>query len=348
MTDANATDVATVTPWPGLSPWHEPFVRDLLVGRERWPHALLLTGPAGIGKRIVVQHLAQALLCESPGAEGMACGNCDGCRYVAAGAHPDLRILEPLERNEEGEVKRLDAIPVPQVRALTEFVQLTSHRRGRKVALIVPAERLNGAAENALLKTLEEPPPGTYLLLVSHQPGRLRATTLSRCRRIAVPFPPADAAVAWLTAQGVSDAAVALGHAAGAPYAALAQLPLEDERSAWIAALGAPATLSTLALAARIDAAGREERKERVGAAIDWMLGWSVDLARVAAGGAPRFNPDATVRLKALAGQVAGVALSRYHRSLLWQRDRLAHPLVPRLVAEALLIEYRNLFDHGG
>jgi DNA polymerase-3 subunit delta' len=265
-----------------------------------------------------------------------------------AGTHPDLRVLEPLERNEDGDAKRLEAIPVVQVRGLTDFVQLTSHRGGRKVGLIVPAERLNSAAENALLKTLEEPPPDTYLVLVSHQPGRLRATTLSRCRRIPVPFPPTDAATRWLAAHGVSDAAAALGHAAGAPYAALAQLALHDERATWITALGKPASLSALGLAARIDAAGRDERKDRLAAALDWMLGWSVDLARVAAGAAPRFNPDARVRLDALAGQVAGVALSRYHRSLLRQRDRLAHPLVPRLVAEALLIEYRSLFDHGG
>ena len=320
----------------------------LLADRARWPHALLLAGAPGIGKRVLARHVVRALLCERPRPGGLACGECDGCRYVAAGQHPDLRILEPVERDEAGVEKRLDAIPVTQVRALIDFVQLTSHRRGNKVALIAPAERMNPSAANALLKTLEEPPADTYLLLVAHQPGRLPATIVSRCRRIDVPAPAADVAVGWLAAQGVRDAANALAEAGGAPYAALAQSVLQAERAAWIAALAEPAQLSAPALAARIDLASRDERKDRLAAAIDWLLAWTADLARVAAGGAPRRNLEAGAALVALARQVARVPLSRYHRSLLRHRARLSHPLTPRLVAEALLLEYQGLFDHGG
>ena len=348
MSDDRDDEGTAAAPWPPLSPWHEPLVRTLLADRARWPHALLLAGPAGIGKRIAAQHLARALLCERPRDGGIACGECDGCRYVAAGQHPDLRVVAPIERDDDGVEKRLDAIPVTQIRALTDFVQLTSHRQGNKVALIAPAERMNASAANALLKTLEEPPANTYLLLVADQPGRLPATVVSRCRRIDVPAPARADALAWLTARGVRDAANALAQAGGAPYSALALSSLQAERRAWLAALEEPARLSALALASRIDLAPRDERKDRLAAAIDWMLGWTTDLARVAAGGDARSNPDAVAALASLAKRVARVPLSRYHRSLLEHRARVSHPLTPRLVAEALLIDYQELFDDGG
>jgi DNA polymerase-3 subunit delta' len=232
------------------------------------------------------------------------------------------------------------------VRALTDFVQLSSHRQRAKVAVIAPAERMNAAAANALLKTLEEPPPGTYLVLVADQPGRLPPTILSRCRRFAAPLPaPADAR-AWLAAQGVEAPDLALAQAPAAPLAALAHADpgVQAERRAWVGALVAPERLSVQMLAARIDAGGRDERKARLAHALEWLIAWTADLARVAAGGTARQNPDAAPALAELASRVAPVALFRYHRSLLRQRAMLAHPLQPRLVAEALLIDYRALF----
>ena len=230
--------------------------------------------------------------------------------------------------------------------ALTEFVQLTSHRQRAKVAVIAPAERMHPAAANALLKTLEEPPADTYLILVSDQPGRLPATIRSRCRRLAAPLPAPAEALAWLALQGVTQPDLALAQAAGAPLAALAHADpdIEAERRAWIAALTLPSRLSASALAARIDAGGKDLRKARLAQALDWLIGWTSDLARVAAGDAARQNPDATGPLQRLAAQVAPVALFRYHRSLLRQRATLTHPLQSRLVAESLLIGYLALF----
>jgi len=124
----------------------------------------------------------------------LACGECPGCRYAAAGQHPDLLRLELLVIDpDEGTLQTVETIGIDRVRALTEFAQLTSHRQRAKVAVISPAERMNAAAANALLKTLEEPPPGTYVILVSDQPGRLPPTILSRCRKLAVPLSAEDA-----------------------------------------------------------------------------------------------------------------------------------------------------------
>jgi DNA polymerase III subunit delta' len=339
-------DVALVPAWPELLPWQRDAAHCALAGRTAWPHALLIDGPRGIGKRTFALNLARALLCENPGAGGAACGICAGCHYVAAGQHPDLRIIEPFILDDEGEVKTQDPIPVDRIRALTEWAQLTSHRGRAKVAVIVPAEAMNPAAANALLKTLEEPPPSTYLMLVAHQPGRVPATLRSRCRRLTAPRPTTAAATSWLEGHGVASATAALAQAGGAPLQALAMADgvLQAEREVWMRALSKPATLSPVALAARIEAAPKDQRRERLQQAIDWLITWTGDLSRAGAGGAPSRNTDFAPAIADLASAVAPIPLFRYYRTLLRERAWVAHPLQPRLVAEALLIGYRALF----
>lgn len=346
MTDVADDAGAPRAPWPALPPWLDALAAEVLAQRERWPHAWLIEGPRGIGKRALAMAFARALLCEAPQPGHAACGACAGCTWMTAGQHPDLRLVDLTELDDDGNPTPVDTIRIEAIRRLQAWTQVTSHRRGAKVAVIVPAERMNPAAANALLKTLEEPPPGTYLLLVAHQSGRLAATVASRCRRLPVPAPATDAALRWLEAQGVGDAAALLAQAGGAPLVALdlAEPALQAERGAWLAALAQPQALSPLALAARIELVAKDERRERLGAAIDWLIAWTADLARVAAGGSPRLNPDRAQALAALAPKVARISLFRYHRQLLGQRVLLTHPLQPRLVAEALLADYRALF----
>jgi DNA polymerase-3 subunit delta' len=233
------------------------------------------------------------------------------------------------------------------MRALIEFVQLSSHRQRAKVAVIAPADRMNPAAANALLKTLEEPPPSTYLLLVSERPARLPPTIVSRCRRVAAPRPSADAAKAWLIQQGVADPTLALAQSAGAPLAALpfTDADVQAERAAWLSAFARPDRLPVIALAERVEQGGKDARKARLALAIDWLIAWSSDIARAMAGVEPRFNPDRASDLATLARRVAPLALFRYHRSLLQRRATITHPLQPRLVAEAALIDYQSIFN---
>jgi DNA polymerase III subunit delta' len=333
-------------PWQSLLPWQGAAAARALSERARWPHALLVTGRRGIGKRSFALHFAKAALCEHPNADGSPCGRCAGCGYVAAGAHPDLRVIEPVERDEEGNIKPVDAILVDRIRELGEFVQLTSHRQRAKVALIAPAEAMNPAAANALLKTLEEPPPSTYLLLVSDQWGRLPPTIISRCRVLPAPEPDRDIAIAWLATRGIDRAELLLAEAGGAPLLALALADpgVQRERDALLDALAQPDKLSPVAFGARLDAYPKDERGARLADAVYWLLAWTSDLAAVASGGAPRFNPDRRDALAQLAARVARVGLFRYYRTLLRQRELLGHPLQPRLVAEALLFEYRATF----
>lgn len=178
-----------------LYPWHQQAWGHFsqLVCSDRWPSGLLLTGMVGLGLDRMAQNMSQLGLCREPHqAPVQACGQCRGCRQWLAGAHPDGFVVVP----EDG--KQL--IGVDQIRALAASLALT--RSGeRRIAVVRPADAMTLAAANSLLKTLEEPPLGTTLILVSHHPAKLPATIRSRCQSITVSVPPWDDALAWMAAQ---------------------------------------------------------------------------------------------------------------------------------------------------
>lgn len=188
---------------------------------DRVPHAVLVAGPAGLGKRAFVDALVAGVLCTSRAADGHACGECRGCRLRVAGTHPDLRRVT-FALNDKGEPR--SEIVVDQVRELGTRLVQTSQLGGWRVSVIDPAEAMNAAAANALLKTLEEPEPGAILVLVSDAPARLVATIRSRCQRIDARFPSREVAGQWLAARGIAPAlaAASLELAAGNPGMALA------------------------------------------------------------------------------------------------------------------------------
>ena len=212
--------------------------QQLVASLDRLPHALLIHGAPGVGKLALAERFAQRLLCESKGQSAAPCDACDACRWMLAGNHPDARILEPhalaiaLGRPstvvEEGDAEQSKEkkkpsvqILIEQTRGLADFLNLTSHRGGRRIAIIHPAEDMNTATANSLLKSLEEPPAGAVFLLVSHRPARLLPTIRSRCVPVPVPLPEPNAAAAWLARQGVSTPERWLSFAGGAPLRAL-------------------------------------------------------------------------------------------------------------------------------
>jgi DNA polymerase-3 subunit delta' len=196
-------------------PWHDDAWSRLQARRDRGalPHALLLAGPAGLGKRDFLAAFVKGLLCQQP-VDGEACGTCRACRLVDAGTHPDLIALS-FGLRKDGVTR--SEIVVDQVRDLSQRLSMASQFGGWQVVTIDPADAMNAAAANALLKTLEEPTPSTLLVLVADQPARLPATIRSRCQRIDFLVPPRDVALEWLRAEGVADAPAALEAAGGNP-----------------------------------------------------------------------------------------------------------------------------------
>lgn len=260
-------------------PWHESVWRQLQQRRhaDRMPHALLLTGPAGLGKGLLARRLARALLCETPAAQGDACGQCRSCRLFQAGSHPDYSPVQPAE---EGKVIKID-----QIRELCAFLGFTAQYGGYKIALLEPADRLNVNAANSLLKTLEEPPGHSLLLLVTAQPMRLPATVRSRCQRISFELPPPAVAVPWLAAQVQSDAPPeALLHSAGgAPLTAVVYADGERWRRR-----RQLAECYDQIVAGRADPVRAAEDWMQGDPAenLRWLIGWQTDLIRL------KMNPE--------------------------------------------------------
>jgi len=204
-----------------LPPWLAGAWTALAARAERGqlPHALLLAGAEGLGKRAFAESFVRARLCRRP-RSGRACGECKACSLLQAGTHPD-RVLVTFEVNEKTHKLRTE-ISVEQIRALSARLAMASQLGGWQIAVIDPADAMNAASSNALLKTLEEPTASSLIVLVADQPWRLPATIRSRCQRIDFAAPLRAQAEQWLHAQGVRDPQRALDAAGGNPGRALA------------------------------------------------------------------------------------------------------------------------------
>lgn len=316
-------------------PWHQSLWQTLVGQSDRLHHALLIHGPAGIGKLALAERFAQLLLCESSQTGGKPCGACDGCRWFLAETHPDFRRLEPESlarrdgQDDEPEIptraasrtaKPSQEIKVDQVRALDSFLGLRSHRGRRRIVLVHPAEALNASAANALLKALEEPQAGAHFILVSHRPARLLPTIRSRCAAVAVGVPERERALAWLGEQGVRDAYAWLSFSGGAPLQARAHAA-----DAGGSVAGMRKAMVGQDLAA-LQAAGDREELEALAEVLQKR---AIDTAMRSLAGRERYGLGATSR--------HGAEWLRYARDMGRSRALARHPLNPRLTAGEML-----------
>jgi DNA polymerase-3 subunit delta' len=211
-------------------------------------HALLLHGAPGDGALAFALVWAQACLCEGPGTR-KPCGRCPSCRLIQSHGHPDLWVLLPevLRRElawpiaedradtEDGKRKPSKQIRIGEVRGLIDWVFMTGARGVGKAAVLHPAEALNAQSASALLKTLEEPPAGTRLLLTAADPALLLPTVRSRCQHLRLATPAPAEATAWLDGQGVTLPEVLLAACSGRPLDALALARAGIDASSWTA-----------------------------------------------------------------------------------------------------------------
>ncbi|SHH86847.1 DNA polymerase III subunit delta' [Pollutimonas bauzanensis] len=333
-------------------PWQASLAASWLSQRERFAHAWLIHGLPGIGKRQFALAAAASLLCESP-LQGLACGHCAACLWLASGNHPDLRRIRPeavaLEEGaaaggaeDDGEAAASAAkkapskdIRVEQLRVLSPWFNTATHRGGWRVAVLYPAQAMNSISANALLKVLEEPPEHTVFLLVADAPDRLLPTLVSRCRRLPLPVPGKPESLAWLEAQGVAEAGQWLAAAGGAPLLAM-QLAQTGASPCpeWLNQLVAP-----LARAQAPDIGQLADHLEKMPADvwIDALQRLFLDLLLAASGAPVRYFPSLEKQTRLAARHAAMASLADTAKWLAQQRAVAGHPLNAKLLVHSTL-----------
>jgi DNA polymerase-3 subunit delta' len=282
---------------------HAVALLERMLASGKLPHALLFSGPAGVGKGMAARGLAYALLCPRGG-----CGACDACHKIDEEIHPDLTILRP---GGAGEVIAIEAI-----RDVTARLAYSPHEAPARLVILEDADRLHLNAANAFLKTLEEPPARSYFVLLTSAEGRLLTTILSRCQRVRfVPLPGATLAT-LLARRGVPEERARLAAAlAGGSAARAIELAGEDaleNRQARVLALVDAARAGLRASSAA--AAELAQQKDEIAPTLELLGLWWRDVAALAAG-APEdlcaFRGDAVRAQAARIGPGAAAARAR-------------------------------------
>ena len=322
-----------------VAPWIASQARRLLAQRG---HAWLLHGPSGLGQYELALALARAWLGDEPGADG-ACGHCQSCHAIDVHAHTDLFVLMPetvmlelgwpLAEKAQADIddkkrKPSKDIRIESVRDSVEFAQRTSGRGRGKVVLVYPAQRMNIASANALLKTLEEPPGDVRFALATEAAHQLLPTIRSRCLGHAMAWPTPEESGRWLAEQGLdaADVPVLLRAAGGRPQEALLLAQAGLDRRSWSQL---PRTLAAGEAGVLADWAPAR--------AVDALQKLCHDLMARAAGAPPRFFESAD-----LPPGASLATLSDWSRELLRTARTAEHPFNSGLMLEALVSRARR------
>lgn len=328
-----------------IYPWQNALWQSLTQSRSKLHHAFLMYGRAGVGKYDFALNFSQSLLCPNKNETGYACQQCASCHWFGDESHPDFRLITPEQNDSADEdvssakkTKKKTQISVAQIRELSDFLSLSSHQSsGLRIVLIHPAEALNLAAANALLKMLEEPAPDVVFILIAHQLQRLLPTVLSRCQKIKMPIPDQTQALGWLNANGVSNAAQQLAYMEGSPIKVFnEQADFVHLTQIWgQLALGQkldPQFVAPLVIAHSVEMGVIAIQK------------WIYDILAVKLSQQVRYHLQHANALQALAEKVNLGKLFDFQKKTNELRKLATHPLNHELQMESLLVDYTKLF----
>lgn len=331
-----------------IYPWQNILWQHLSQNQTKRHHALLMHGRTGIGKFDFALYLSQSLLCSNRDPAGHACQQCSSCRWFQDESHPDFRLISP-EQSEAAEedaaankkTKKKTQISIAQIRELSDFLTLSSHQNdGLRIVLIHPAEALNPASANALLKMLEEPLADVMFILVTHQLQKLLPTIISRCQQVKMPVPNEAQSLAWLESNGLKNAAQRLAYMEGSPIKVLNE-QADEEALQKIWNLFAQGPRMEPQLAAPIVLSNSVE------AGVVALQKWIFDLLAVKLCHQVRYHVQHLNALQALAEKVHLGRLFEFQKKTNELRMRVSHPLNHELQMESLLIDYIKLFKHS-
>lgn len=315
--------------------WAVQLLRGQLA-RGELRHAYLFTGPAGVGRRTLALALAQALACSHPNRDpATPCQTCRDCLQMAHQTHPDLTIVQAEEPG--------GTLKVDQMRALQRSLNLTPYQARYRVALLLRFEEAHPSAANALLKTLEEPPPQVKLLLTAEDVDALPPTVVSRCEVLRLrPLPPDQLAASMAERWGANPAEARLlaslsNGLPGRAYDLLRHPDVLNERQAW---LDEHLQLLHANRAARFAYAEKIARDKPAlrRALVVWLSFWRDVFRQQAGSPAPFSNLDRAEDIQRLASRLSGTAGRESLLALDQALQRIDHNVNPRLAVEALFL----------
>lgn len=307
-------------------------------GRER--HAYLITGPQGVGRKTLAIRFAQSLNCPKPPSPGQPCLKCSTCRRIGALQHPDLSLVQA---EHEGEVLRID-----QVRELQHRLSLAPYEARYRVALILRVEEANTNTANAMLKTLEEPPPQVVVILTAKSVESLLPTIVSRCEVLRLrPLSIEETSTGLQTLRGVpKEEADRLAHISGGrPGYALRLFDeprLFEQRHSWLETL------------LRLLASSRAERFAFARVSVDnidelrselqvWLTFWRDVLISAAGITSALTNLDYSTSIAQLAEEIGLQKAQFFVNAIESTMERIDRNVNPRLALEVLLMDYPRI-----
>ena len=322
-----------------------PWLKDAWIAihnNSKLPHALILKGKGGIGKHDFAMTFAKSYLCQSPLDNYLPCEICSSCHWFPE-SHPDFKYIAPVESEDDESYKRKTIrkknIVIDQIRELSEYLELSAHQeKGKRIVLIEPADALNQAASNALLKILEEPPENTLFILVTSQAQKLIATIRSRCQLLDFRGPSLEEAREFLTVEKITYDESLLSFTGGSPFNAIKELENQSERDIITQLLAQGHHIDVTKVNYGILTRG-----------LDWTVNmiqkWTFDLLLSFHTQQSYYFKKEEARIHSQAKQLNLDALLSFANELNELKKIASHPLNQELQLQNIFIKFKQIFE---